>query len=112
MKKIFILSILVCFSVSSLANSQKPIKTRANEWAKETGTIAGAAAFCEIDPKTIDTYINRANNKIIETANDDTDIVVSKIEFSNFYNRASAKEPEEGCETFLKLFAQELARIN
>ncbi|MGY8986651.1 MAG: hypothetical protein ACKVIX_08505 [Sphingomonadales bacterium] len=102
----------MCFSFSSTVFSQKPIKTRANEWAKETGLLAGSASFCKIDEKTLEVYINKANSKIIATATDNTDIVVSKVEFSNFFNRASAIEPEEGCDAFVKLFSRELARIN
>ncbi len=112
MKKVFLINALICISLSSVAFAQKPIETRANEWAKETGTITGSASFCKIDTKTLEIYINRAISKIIETATDDTDIVVSKVGFSNYFNRASSKEPEEGCDAFIKLFAQELARIH
>lgn len=86
--------------------------SRAQIWAKETGEIAGGAAFCKLDPEIVESYITRAQARIASEAHSDVELVVARITFSNTLNTTSISEPEEGCEDFSDRFERESVRLD
>lgn len=93
------------FTAAGAQQLREPERSRAEQWAEDTAKIAGAATFCNLDQEEIENYINRAHAKIAANANDEVDLVIARVHFSNTYNRASSVEPAEGCEAFTLYFA-------
>lgn len=85
---------------------------RANIWAIETGEVAGAAVFCEIEKDILENYITRAQAKIATESHSDVDLVVARITFTNTMNTTSIKAPAEGCKAFGERFERESLRLN
>lgn len=85
---------------------------RAKIWALETGEVAGAAVFCEIEQDLLENYITRAQAKIATEAHSDVDLVVARISFTNTMNTTSIKAPAEGCKAFGERFERESLRLN
>ena len=116
---IAISAITSSFALSGAAFAQAKIKepiipqvTDALIWAQETGKLAGGATFCKIDPDVLEDYISRAHGKIAITANDEQDLIVSRVEFNNVKSRESIEEPVSGCKSFLVIFNRENARMD
>jgi hypothetical protein len=81
----------------------------ATAFARQAGAIAGAAIFCKIDQDKQEIYLDWALARIAISANDEIDLVVSRVTFSNEKNHASAIEPDGGCEEFRRQFSARIA---
>ena len=72
--------------------------------ARQVGAIAGAAVICEIEQEEQELYHDRVQARIALSAQDEVDLVVARIAFSNQKSHASAVLPEGGCEEFRRQF--------
>lgn len=102
---------LILPSLSAAAAQTAGASSLASALASQTGAIAGAAIFCQIDEDKQEIFFDRAQARIALSAVDDVDLVVAKIAFSNEKNHASAIEPEGGCDQFVLLFAAHISGL-
>jgi len=79
-------------------------ETELLSFARHSAKIAGGAQYCKADEDMIDEFIARAEARLAVLAKDDYEKVLGKLEFKNVLAGAAAREPEEGCDSFVASF--------
>ncbi len=112
MKKIFFITLfLATIAVPASGQILKENKTLAIKTAIETGQLAGAGYFCQVNNDALDNLITISHSRIAFQAIDKVDRVVAQLEFSNNYSAWSARPPEEGCEIFRQNFIKNVKSL-
>lgn len=79
--------------------------------ATQTGQLAGAGYFCQVNNDALDDLITLSHARIALQAIDKVDRVVAQLEFSNNYSAWSSRPPEEGCEIFRQNFIKNIKSL-
>ncbi len=108
---IFITLLLATVAVPASGQILKETKTMAIKTAIQTGQLAGAGYFCQVNNDALDNLITIAHSRIAFQAIDKVDRVVAQLEFSNNYSAWSARPPEEGCEIFRQNFIKNVKSL-
>ena len=112
MKKIFFITLfLATVAVPASGQILKENKTLAIKTAIETGQLAGAGYFCQVNNDALDDLITLSHSRIALQAIDKVDRVVAQLEFSNNYSAWSARAPEEGCDLFRQNFIKKVKTL-
>jgi len=111
-KNIYSLPILaavyVAFPATVNAQTQSTQEAALLTFARDTAMVAGGARYCELDPDDIEEFISKADSKMTLMARDDYQKILARVEFKNILASASAKEPEDGCESLKRAFSDAL----
>lgn len=85
--------------------------SEAVKFAGAGGKVAGGAYYCKVDEDVLDEFIGMTHGRISTLSIDKVDKIVAQLEFSNNFSAWSAREPIEGCTTFLEDFQRRFPEI-
>lgn len=108
---LFITLFLATVAFPASGQILKETKTPAIKTAIQTGQLAGAGYFCQVNNDALDDLITLSHARIALQAIDKVDRVVAQLEFSNNYSAWSARPPEEGCEIFRQNFIKNVKTL-
>ncbi|NVJ69843.1 MAG: hypothetical protein HWE08_05785 [Alphaproteobacteria bacterium] len=104
MKKHIITSALAAALLST--NFVYASETDLLQFARISATTAGGAQYCNADEDMIDEFIAKAEARLALLAKDEYEKVLGKLEFKNVLAGAAAREPQQGCDAFVKSFEE------
>jgi len=88
-------------AVTPAANAQED---RLLALARDSAIVAGGARFCKYDPDEIEDFTAKAEARLSSFAKDEYEKILARLEFKNFLDAFTVKEPKGGCSNFRAVF--------